>query len=203
MKQVVAILDFETTGLSPDLGDRVTEVAVVFQSNGKIVDRYQSLINPKRPIPAFVQSLTGITDAMVRKAPEASQVMHELYRKIGDVPLIAHNASFDSKFLDAEWARIGLRRQAAVACSLLLSRRLYPNSPSHRLGALVSHLSLPSSGTFHRAMADAEMTAHLLARIICDLKTRHGLTAVTHEMLTQLQVVKKSSFASAIGRYQN
>lgn len=178
-----AVIDFETTGLSPDLGDRVTEVGVAILSDGQIINRYQSLVNPHRPIPAFVQSLTGITDAMVSSAPESSSVMRELYDFVGDTPFIAHNASFDKKFLDAEYARAGLQRQSEVACSLLLARRMYQNIPNHKLGTLVRLLRLPSEGNYHRALADAEMTAHLLARIISDLKTKHGLDLVTHEML--------------------
>lgn len=197
-----AVIDFETTGLSPDQGDRVTEVGVVILADGEIVDRYQSLINPQRPIPAFVQSLTGITDAMVSNAPSASSIMQELYDFVGETPFVAHNASFDQKFLDAEYARTGLVRQAKMACSLLLARRMYPNMPNHKLATLVRFLSLPSQGTYHRALADAEMTAHLLARIISDLETQHGLNPVTHKALSKLQSVPKKSFASAIKRYK-
>jgi DNA polymerase III subunit epsilon len=197
-----AVIDFETTGLSPDHGDRATEVGVVILSNDKIVDRYQSLINPQRAIPEFIQSLTGITDAMVRKSPDASIVMHELYEFVGSTPLVAHNASFDRKFLDAENARVGLKRQADVACSLLLARRMYPNMPNHKLGTLVRYLSLPSQGTYHRALADAEMTAHLLARMIADLTSQHGLNLVTHKVLNQLQGVPKNAFADAIERFK-
>ncbi|MBN4075271.1 MAG: DNA polymerase III subunit epsilon [SAR86 cluster bacterium] len=196
-----AVIDFETTGLSPDHGDRVTEVGVVILSNGKIVDRYQSLINPLRPIPDFVQSLTGITNVMVRSAPDAASVMQALYDFVGDTPFVAHNASFDRKFLDAEYARAGLKRQADMVCSLLLARRMYPNMPNHKLGTLVRLLSLPSKGTYHRALADAEMTAHLLARIISDMETQHGLELVTHKVLSELQGVSKNNFASAIKRY--
>lgn len=197
-----AVIDFETTGLSPDHGDRVTEVGVVILSNSEIVDRYQSLINPQRAIPEFVQALTGITNAMVRQAPDARYVMQELHEFVGDTPFVAHNASFDRKFLDAEYARAGLERQTDVACSLLLARRMYPNMPNHKLGTLVRLLSLPSQGTYHRALADAEMTAHLLARMILDLTTQHGLSLVTHKVLSQLQGVPKKTFAVAIERFK-
>lgn len=198
-----AVIDFETTGLSPDYGDRATEVAVVLMSRGEVVDRYQSLINPQRPIPAFVQSLTGITDAMVRKAPDAANVMQELHSMLGATPLIAHNASFDRKFLDAEYSRAGLRRQAEVACSMLLSRRVYPDFPNHKLGTLVAQLSLPNTGTYHRALADAEMTAHLMTRIIAELRTRHGLKEVTFDVLRQLQSVARNKFAAALSRFRH
>lgn len=195
-----AVIDFETTGLSPNLGDRVTEVGVVILSNGQIVDSYQSLINPRRAIPAFVQELTGITNGMVRNAPEGPSVMHELHQFVGDIPFIAHNASFDAKFLDAEYARAGLRRRTEFACSLLLARRMYPDMPNHKLGTLVRYLSLPTSGDYHRALADAEMTAHLLARMLVDLENQLDANLVSHAILNKLQRVPKKNFAATITR---
>lgn len=194
----IAVIDFETTGMSPGMGDRATEVAVVIVADGKIVDQYQSLMNTGAYIPAFITELTGISNAMVRKAPPAAQVMNELAQFIGDTPLVAHNASFDSKFLDAEWSRIGHRRQQPFACSMLLARRVYPESPNHKLGTLVSHLKLPSAARHHRALADAEMTAHLWLRMVSDLKSLHGLRGVSHELLRALQKVPKSKIASHI-----
>ncbi|MEY4641164.1 MAG: hypothetical protein RLZZ227_1158 [Pseudomonadota bacterium] len=181
-----AIIDFETTGLSPDHGDRATEVAAVIVRGGQIVDRYQSLINPRRPIPYYVQELTGITEGMVRNAPDAKQVMQELHQRIGHIPLVAHNASFDRKFLDCEYQRAGLTRSTEFACSLLLARRIYPQLRSHKLGELVRQLRLPTAGVHHRAMADAEMTTHLITHMISELQTQ-GLSAVTHDLMRKLQ----------------
>ena len=196
----VAVIDFETTGMSPDMGDRATEVAVVMVSGGQIVDRYQSLMNSGAYIPAFITGLTGITNAMVRRAPPAAQVMSELAAFVGDVPLVAHNATFDCRFLDAEWARIGHSRGAEFACSMLLARRIYPDSPDHKLGTLVRHLSLPQ-GRAHRALADAEMTAHLWLRMLSDLKSRHGLQSAPHELLCVLQKTPKAKLASCMARF--
>tara|TARA_B110000305_G_C19379648_1_gene608872 strand:- start:401 stop:1051 length:651 start_codon:yes stop_codon:yes gene_type:complete len=197
-----AVIDFETTGLSPDLGDRATEVGVVILCNGEIVDSYQSLINPGRPIPAFVQELTGISNGMVRNAPDGPSVMKALQSFVGDIPFIAHNASFDAKFLDAEYARAGLRRRTEFACSLLLARRMYPDMPNHKLGTLVRYLSLPTTGDYHRALADAEMTAHLLARMLRDLEQQLDADLVSHTALTKLQRVPKKTFADTIARMQ-
>lgn len=194
----VAVIDFETTGMSPDLGDRATEVAVVIVAGGKIVDRYQNLMNTGAYIPAFIEELTGISNDMIRMAPPAAQVMGELAEFVGAIPLVAHNASFDSKFLDAEWSRIGHSRQQQFACSMLLSRRIYPEAPNHKLGTLVSHLELPSAARHHRALADAEMTAHLWLRMVSDLRNQHGLDSVSHEFLHALQKVPKAKIASYI-----
>jgi len=198
--ETVAVIDFETTGMSPDQGCRATEVAVVIAAGGRIVDRYQSLMNAGAYIPAFIEELTGISNVMIRNAPPASVVMGELAAFVGTVPLVAHNASFDCRFLDAEWARIGRRRQAEFACSMLLARRIYQDAPNHKLGMLVSHLGLPQRRA-HRALADAEMTAHLWLRMVSDLQIRHGLASVPHELLRALQKTPKAKFASCMARF--
>ena len=196
--ETVAVIDFETTGLSPAMGDRATEVAVVIVADGKIVDRYQSLMNGGVRIPAFIEALTGISSAMIRKAPPAAEVMKALAEFVGDVPLVAHNASFDSKFLDAEWLRINQRRQQEFACSMLLARRIYPAAPYHKLGTLVRHLALPSAARHHRALADAEMTAHLWVKMVSDIKRQYGLSAVPHEFLRALQKAPKAQMKRCV-----
>ena len=106
MGDYLAFIDFETTGLSATRGDRVIEVGIAVLNGGRIVDRYQSLINPKMRIPSFIEHLTGITDEMLSSAPTARKVMSEVYEFIGDMRLVAHNASFDRGFMDAELSRI-------------------------------------------------------------------------------------------------
>jgi len=128
----IAVIDFETTGLSPDCGDRATEIAAVLVRDGQIVDRYQSLMNAGVRIPAFITSLTGISTAMVRQAPPSAQVMAEVAEFVGELPLVAHNAAFDYKFWDAELARIGRQRRQAFACSMLVARRVLPQAPNHQ-----------------------------------------------------------------------
>jgi DNA polymerase-3 subunit epsilon len=194
----IAVIDFETTGLSPGYGDRATEVAVVMVEDNVITARYQSLMNGGKRIPAFIQQLTGITDAMIRKAPPASEVMLELAAFVGDMPFLAHNASFDSKFIDAEWSRIQHERSQPFACSLMLSRRLYPTFHNHKLGTLVQYLQLPTTGKYHRALADAEITAHLIMQIRTDLKAKYALTSVPHEMLCLLQKAPKAKLDNTV-----
>lgn len=196
----VAVIDFETTGLSPAMGDRATEVAVVVVEGGVIVDRYQSLMNAGVRIPAFIEALTGISSTMISRAPSAAKVMRELAEFVGDMPLVAHNAAFDSKFLDAEWSRIKKHRQQEFACSMLLARRIYPVAPNHKLGSLVSHLGLPSAVRHHRALADAEMTAHLWLKMVLDFKQQYCLSAVPHEFLRMLQKTPKAQIPSCVER---
>ncbi|MGE0099323.1 MAG: PolC-type DNA polymerase III [Hydrogenophaga sp.] len=183
----IAVIDFETTGISPSAGDRATEVAVVILEQGRVVDRYQSLMNAGVRIPSFITQLTGITNAMVASAPAADRVMREAARFVGELPMVAHNASFDRRFWSAELALAGEAAPHAFACTVLLSRRLYPEAPSHRLGALVDHFQLPRTGQAHRALADAEMAAELLGRIQFDLRTHHGVREPDHAFLMALQ----------------
>jgi DNA polymerase-3 subunit epsilon len=196
--ETVAVIDVETTGLSPAMGDRATEVAVVIVDGGKIVDRYQSLMNAGAHIPVFIEALTGISNDMIRKASPATEVMSALAEFVGDIPLVAHNASFDSKFLDAEWLRINQRRQQEFACSMLLARRIYPAAPEHKLGTLIRHLELPSAARHHRALADAEMSAHLWVKMVSDIKRHYGLSAVPHECLRALQKAPKAQMKRCV-----
>jgi len=200
--EIVAVIDFETTGLSPAEGDRATEIAAVIMENGKIVDRYQSLMNAGVHIPSFIEALTGISDAMVRKAPTAAAVMKEVFDFVGDYPMVAHNASFDCKFWDAELERIGRRRRQEFACSMLLSRRVFPQAPSHKLGALVEFVNLPVAGRYHRALADAEMAASLLARLEEELRGRFNVRDVSHELLRKIQRVPKHQLDKCLERHQ-
>ncbi len=189
---VVAIIDFETTGLSPAQGDRATEIAAVILEDGQVVDRYQSLMNAGVRIPSFIESLTGITNSMIRSAPSAAQVMCEVASFVGDIPLVAHNASFDSKFWDAELAHINQRRRQEFACSLLLARRILPEAPSHKLGDLIQYANLPQAGRAHRALADAEMAASLLQHLEEQLRSRFRVKHVTYELLRKIQGTPKA-----------
>ena len=162
--EVVAVIDFETTGLSPAQGDRATEIAAVIVENGQVVDRYQSLMNAGVRVPAYIEALTGITNAMIRSAPPAGEVMREVSDFIGEIPIVAHNAAFDAKFWDAELARIQRARRQDFVCSLLLSRRLFPLAPSHKLGALVEYARLPVAGRYHRALRRAGRARRLRRR---------------------------------------
>jgi len=198
--ETIAVIDFETTGLSPGIGDRVTEVAVVMVANGQIVDRFQSLMNAGALIPRYIEVLTGISNAMIRKAPPVATVMNDLADFVGEAPLVAHNATFDRKFLDAEWRRVHKQRRQEFACTMLLSRRIYKASPNHKLGTLVDYLGLPSTGRYHRAMADAEMTAHLLMAMSSELQEVYGLRSVPHELLRSIQQAPKARIADHVER---
>lgn len=197
----IAVIDFETTGLSPALGDRATEVAIVLLEGGRVVDRFQSLMNAGVRIPAFITGLTGISNAMVAAAPDAATVMAQASRFVGSAPLVAHNAAFDRRFWQAELARAGEAALQPFACTLLVSRRLYPQAPSHKLGVLVDYHQLPKAGRAHRALADAEMAAALLGQIQHDLRSRHGVARPDHALLMALQRCAKPALRALMAKY--
>ncbi len=199
--QHYAVIDFETTGLSPAHGARPTEVAVVRVRGGEIVDRFQSLMNPGVPIPYDIQAFTGITDAMVRRAPPVREVMAEAVRFVGDDPIVAHNASFDRKFWQHEAAALPGGNASRFLCSLLLARRLFPSAPNHKLATLVSALRLPSSGRFHRALADAECTAHLFIRLQREICRLFELDECDCGLLERMQKANKRQLGKCVEGY--
>ena len=197
----VAVIDFETTGLSPGMGDRATEIAVVIVEGDRVVDRFQSLMNAGVRISAFIEAYTGISNEMIRTAPPAEKVMAEASRFVDGRPMVAHNASFDRRFWMAELERAGRAADEPFACTLLLSRRLYPHAPNYRLGSLGSFHALPSSGRAHRAMADAEVAAALLGRIRRDLTQQFGVREPRHELLMKLQACTRKAVPRAIEQH--
>ncbi len=198
-----AVIDFETTGLDPSHGARPTEIAVVIVSNREIEDHFQSLMNPGVHIPSDIQTLTGITNEMVRKAPSISEVMKQAVNFVGKHALVAHNAAFDKKFWDAELQRIRLKRQQEFTCSLLLSRRIFPDAPNHQLGTLIRTLRLPNTGRSHRALADAEATAHLLIQIKQELMRRFRLKSVSNDLLLSIQNKSRSQLEDCVRSYRD
>jgi len=181
------ILDFETTGLSPETGDRITEIGLVRIEAGGITARWQSLVNCGVRVPTFITAYTGITQAMVDAAPRVEQVMREALEFIGGTAVVAHSAMFDQRFFRRECRAIGVTRYPEpFICSMQLARRLHPQLQSHSLAALAHKLALPTTGMAHRAPADAEVTAQLMIRLGQDLAQRHPDVVVTASLLRRL-----------------
>jgi DNA polymerase-3 subunit epsilon len=201
MPTKLAFIDFETTGLSPESGDRIIEVGIAILSCGRIVDRYRSFINPQTRIPGAVVALTGINDSMVRAAPMAVEVMPKVMNFIGDLPLVAHNASFDRRFMDSELRRIGHRRTNEFICSLRVARRVYPAAPNHKLATLVGLAGVQPAAQYHRALGDAEMTAGLWTRMVEDIEQQHDINAVSLELMQSLQSCRVARAAETIARF--
>jgi DNA polymerase-3 subunit epsilon len=187
------ILDFETTGLSPDMGDRAIEIGAVRLEKGLVVDRFQALMDPGKRVSAFIEDYTGITNRMLSKAAPCEDVMHEFADFMGDSNLVAHNASFDKRFLDAELGRISKAYNGKFACSLLVARRLYQQAPNHKLGSLITYKNIPSEGGFHRALFDSEMTAKLWMVMLEDISRIITAKEVPFSLIQKLTKTPKNA----------
>lgn len=168
------------------MGDRSIEIGAVLIENGQITQRFQQIMNPGIRIPLFIENLTGITNSMVREARNNNEVMQDFFEFIDGHNLVAHNASFDERFLRAEFKRIKKSFNGGIACSLLASRRIFQQAPNHQLITLAEYKNLPSEGIYHRALADAEVTAHLWLSLLEELRNRYELTSPSFAFMAQL-----------------
>ena len=161
------VFDVETTGLSA-VYDTIIELAAVKIRGGEIIDRFESFANPHHRLSATTINLTGITDDMVRNAPEVSEVLQRFKDWAGDGVLVAHNASFDMGFLNVGYKKMGLgKSQNPVIDTLELGRFLYPDMKNHRLNTLAKKFDIELT-QHHRAIYDAEATGYLLLRMLKD-----------------------------------
>jgi DNA polymerase III subunit epsilon len=183
----LVVLDFETTGLQP-AHDRTIEVAATLMVDHQPVDTFCRLMHPVFALPSFITSLTGITDQMLRGQPRPEEVMPSLQKFVRGLPIVAHNASFDRAFLQAELARAGLRAESEFLCTMRLARRLAPGLPSYRLDALVDALQVraPSARQFHRSLADVNHTVAIWQNLHARFTEHTGLDAPTVAVLTTL-----------------
>lgn len=197
----VVILDFETTGLSPNQGDRAIEIGAVKLINGEIVDQFQQLMNPGFRVSSFIEGYTGISNNMLRTAPPCYEVMDAFADFIGDTNLVAHNASFDQRFLNAELADISRDYIGTFTCSMLIARRLYQDAPNHKLGTLVDYKHIEHNGVFHRALADSEMTARLWLVMLEDIKRQYNLHTISFGLMMKLAKTPKAKIDTLFHRY--
>jgi len=179
-----AVVDVETTGGSPRTGHRVTEIAAVIVRDGEIVEIYEQLVNPDRPIPMFITQLTGIHDRMVWDAPRFADIVPDVVMSLAGNVFVAHNAPFDWRFVSAELERaVGKTPTALTLCTVRLARALLPHLPRKTLDHVAHHYGVQNvatryalkRGTRHSAAGDAIVTAHCLLRLIDDAANR-GIT---------------------------
>lgn len=207
MKRTIAVIDFETTGNSPQGGGRATEIGAVLLRDGEVVGQYQSLMNTGAWIPPMIQNLTGISNEMLEDAPDAARVMREVAEFTEGCGFVAHNAGFDRGFWLHELDRAGVAPRIApeFACTVKLARRLYPESPNCKLGTLARYHQLPDNGRAHRALADAMTTAQLVQRMQRDIGLELaeflGELSVEHELLLRLQAVARPQWHKAATGY--
>ena len=188
----VVIFDFETTGLSPQQGDRGIEIGAVKLVNGQVVDSFSELMYPSRHVSSFITQYTGISNSMLASARTTEAVMADFADFIDGFNLVAHNAQFDERFLLAEFSRIGVPLNAHISCSLLASRRIFQQAPSHKLAALIDYLAIESDGRYHRALYDAQMTAQLWLKILTTIADEFALSLPTFAQMQQLNRITKN-----------
>ncbi|WAA13569.1 PolC-type DNA polymerase III [Fervidibacillus halotolerans] len=170
-EETYVVFDVETTGLSA-IYHTIIELAAVKIQNGEIIDRFESFANPKQPLSATTIELTGITDDMVKNAPDVEKVLEDFYEWSKNTTLVAHNASFDISFLNAGYDRIGFGKvKNPVIDTLELARFLYPELKNHRLNTLAKKFNVELT-KHHRAIYDAEATGHLFIKMIKDAESK-------------------------------
>ena len=159
-----AVVDIETTGNGPK-GQKITEISALIFDGKKIVDEFTSLVNPEQNIPAFITSLTGITNAMVRNAPKFFEIAKKVAEITENTIFVAHNVNFDYNIIHAEFKSLGFDFKRRKLCTIRLTRKIIPGLPSYSLGNICTAENIPINGR-HRAKGDAEATAELLRRLI-------------------------------------
>jgi DNA polymerase-3 subunit epsilon len=172
-----AVLDVETTSGDPTKG-RVVEVAILAMDGTSERLRWESLVQPRIPVPPFIRRLTGIDNAMLREAPSFIEVVRTLETLTQDRIVVAHNVRYDMTALEHEFARTGLVFDRPTLCTERLTRRLVPSLPHYNLGSLCRYYGIPFNAA-HRALSDAEATAALLTRLLDQFGEDRILEGVT------------------------
>ncbi len=163
------VVDVETTGGSWFLGDRITEIACVVVRNGEITEVFETLVNPQRSIPAFVSRLTNITSEMVRHAPTFEHIAPDLVRVLEGNVFVAHNATFDWRFVTAELSRsTGQKLRGRKLCTVKLARKVLPQLSRRSLDYVARYYGVEITNR-HRAGGDAIATARCFIRMMSDL----------------------------------
>jgi DNA polymerase III subunit epsilon len=192
-----AVVDVETTGGSFHRGHRVTEIAAVRMSGtGVLLDECRTLINPERPIPPFITSLTSISWEMVRHAPRFHEVAGEVGRVLGGAVVVAHNAAFDWRFVCAELDRAGVPLTGRTLCTVQFARRVVPEVRSRSLDSLAHFFNIHNYAR-HRAWGDALATAELLRRLLDRAEDRDVRAWADLELLLRKRARKRRRPAAA------
>jgi DNA polymerase-3 subunit epsilon len=191
---IYAIIDIETTG-GAAAQDRIIEIAIVLHDGTKMVDTFESLIFPERPISAQITKITTITNEMVENAPKFYEVAKKIVEMTENTIFVAHNAQFDYRFIVEEFKRLGYTYEREVLCTVKLSRRAFPQLSSHSLENLIKHFNIVVTDR-HRAMADVMATIDVFERILkqkIDLKSPPKAVSKTEaKQVTEPKIEKEA-----------
>ncbi|GAB3663943.1 exonuclease domain-containing protein [Echinicola sediminis] len=161
---IYAVVDIETTG-GYGKRHRITEIAALLHDGEKVLNSYQTLVNPECEIPGYITGLTGIDQQMVADAPVFEEIAEELFEFLEGKIFVAHNVNFDYQFIKAEFERIGMEFELPKLCTVRLSRKIFPGLRSYSLGSICEHKSINIKAR-HRAFGDAEATAELFGMLM-------------------------------------
>lgn len=192
MSEKFVVVDLETTGNSPQKGERMIQFAAVVIENGEIVEQFSSYVNPGKEIPVFIEELTGIDDKMVKDAPDFSNIAPKVMELLNDAYFVAHNVLFDLSFLQDELLRVGHEGfLGPVLDTVEMARFLYPTADSYKLNDLAGYLGINHERP-HQADSDAFVTAELF---LIMLERLNRLPTVTLQHLLRLSGGLKSDIA--------
>jgi DNA polymerase-3 subunit epsilon len=186
--------DTETSGSYP-LAAEICEIAAVKWRGGQIIDRFQSLVAVKRPIPPNVIAIHNITNEMLKDAPQLNQAIRDFYNFIGDGYLVAHHAPFDLGFIAPAIENLKLPLpKNLVFCSSLLARKAFPESVNHKLQTLIQFFKLPQ-GQAHRALDDAEACLSVGIKVFEKLEKQMGVVTIESALKYQAAVLDWQSYS--------
>ncbi len=172
LSQTFVVFDLETTGFS-NKNDKITEIGAVKVENFKVVDRFSQLINPEKDISYKVQELTGITNDLIKDKPTIEEVLPKFVEFIGDSVLVAHNADFDMGFMQQKCREQNIEFKNTSVDTLTLARTLLPHMKRFRLNLIAKELGIPLLN-HHRAVDDAEATAHIFIKFLEMIRKKGG-----------------------------
>lgn len=164
MKNLYAIVDIETTGNFSDRGG-ITEIAIVVTNGHEVIETYETLVNANAYIPPFIENLTGISNEMIKTAPQFEEVAEEIATILEGKIFVAHNVNFDYKYVKFELELAGYSIGQSRLCTVRLSRKIMPGLPSYSLGKLTRSLGIKHTDK-HRAMSDTMATTDLFHLLI-------------------------------------
>ena len=168
------VLDLETTGLSFRT-EKITEVGIMKIKNGKVIDTFETFVNPEKPIPYKVVEVTKITDDMVKDAPKIDEVFPKILEFVGDSVLVAHNADFDIGFLKYNASELGYKLENTYIDTLRLAKDLFPNYKKYKLGIIAENLGIKVE-VAHRALDDVDTTVKVFNIMLKMLKEKGAKT---------------------------
>jgi DNA polymerase-3 subunit epsilon len=179
-----AIVDIETTGGHAS-ANGITEIAICIHNGKKVIERYETLVNPQREIPIYIRALTGISNEMVSEAPLFEEVAADIYHLLNGKIFVAHNVNFDHSFVKYHLAQAGYDLQCNKLCTVRLGRKIIPGLPSYSLGKLCHNLGIDNESR-HRAGGDADATAKLFSILLQNDKDGHINSALKQRSREQV-----------------